>query len=165
MRRSVVVSVAVAMVLATSVGCTGSWDRCPEADADVVEQIMAGARTDFRPVLPDGRPGIQIDHLETIGSSVGRLPENDRKFGADQLLVLSIWTYVGEEDASGDFGRIKGEVLFVLDADGKLLGPADEFTASLFDLSTPADPGWQEWGEKLIESSTFSELATCVDPD
>lgn len=52
-----------------------------------------------------------------------------------------------------------------LDADGKLLGPADTFAASLFDLASPTDTGWLAWGEELVGSTLANDLFDCVDPE
>lgn len=168
MCRHVLTCVMAAVLLATGAGCDAngaSGQDCDEADPAVVKEIMAGARTDFRPVLPGGKEGIYIDHLEVRKSGVGRLPEKDRKFGADQLVVLLVSTVLGGEDASHGFGSIQGPIYFALDADGKLLGPAGAFTAAQFDLTSPADPGWLEWGDKVESSKLANELFGCVDPD
>lgn len=170
MRRRLLTCVVTAALLVAGAGCDagsggGSPDQCPEADPAVVKQIMAGARTDFRPTLPDGRPGIQIDHLEVLESGVAPLPAKDRKFGADHLLVLLISTVLSGADASDGFQSIKGPIYFALDADGKLLGPAGAFTASQFDLASPKDAGWLTWGDKVEASKLGSELYGCVDPD
>lgn len=167
MRRRVLTGVVSAVLVATGTGCNGGGglEACAEADPEVVKQIMAGARTDFRPVLPDGGLGIHIDHLEVLESSVGRLPQEDRRFGADQLLVLLISVVLGAEDASDGFGGFQGTILFALDPDGELLGPAGEFTASQFDLASPTDPGWLEWGDEVETSTLAGELFGCVDPD
>lgn len=155
----------VSTVLAAGAGCDAGGERCVEGDPAVVKQIMAGARTNFRPILPDGRPGIQVDHLELLDSSVGRLPPNDRNFGADQLLVMSFSTVLGGSDASDGFASVETLTTFGLDADGKLLGPADAFTASLFDLASPTDPGWLAWGEELVDATLANDLFDCVDPE
>lgn len=107
---------------------------------------------------------MQIDHLDVLESSVGQLPPKDRKFGAEQLLAVLISTVLGEEDASEGMSSFEGTILFALDADGKLLGPAGEFTASLFDLESPLDPGWLEWGDTVETSILAGELYGCVDP-
>lgn len=169
MRRRVLTCVVAAVLLASGAGCDAdggeSRGACAEADPAVVEQIKTGARSDFRPVLPDGTPGVQIDHLEVLESSVGQLPLKDRKFGAEQLLALLISTVLGEEDASEGMSGFEGTILFALDADGKLLGPAGEFTASLFDLESPPAPGWLEWGDEVETLTLAGELYGCVDPD
>lgn len=173
MRRRVVTCVVSALLLATAAGCdadgadggSGGGGKCAEGDPAVVKQVMAGARKDFRPVLADGSPGVHVDHLELLDSSVGRLPEKDRKFGADQLLVVAVSTVLGDEDASDGIAGFDGTTIFALDADGKLLGPAGAFTASLFDLTSPSDPGWLAWGDKVETSSLAGKLYGCVDPD
>lgn len=168
MRRRVLTCAVSAVLLATGAGCDADGadgGACADADSAVVKQIKAGARKDFRPVLPGGRPGVQVDHLELHDSSVGKLPAEDRKFGAEQLLAFSVTSFLGGEDAADGFGSVEALTLFALDGDGKLLGPADPFTASLFDLTTPADPGWLAWGDKRVDSPLASELFDCVDPD
>lgn len=162
---------AVALVSAacsTGGGGTGGGDgsdgRCDAADPALVDQVMAGARQDFRPELPDGRPGVQIDHLEARDSSVGRLPAEDRKYGAERLLALQISVVLGGDDASDGIPGFQGPVFFALDGDGELLGPAGQFTASQFDLASPADPGWLAWGDEVETSSVANSLAGCVDP-
>ena len=146
-------------------GGGGSGGSCEEADPTVVKQIMAGAKTNFRPTPPDGGTGVLVDHLELLKSGVGQLPEKDRKFGADQLVVLLVSTVLGGKDASGGISGYDGPLYFALDADGKLLGPAGEFTASHFNLESPADAGWLAWGDKVETSKLGGELFGCVDPD
>jgi len=157
---------AVLLATGTACGADGGGARgdCDEADPAVVKEIMAGARTDFRPVQPDGSPGIQVDHLELLESGVGELPEKDREFGAEQLLVLKISTFLAGEDASDGFERIDGTVSFALDDDGDLLGPAGTFSASLFDLPSPPEPGWLAWGDKVEVSALANDLFVCVNP-
>lgn len=164
MRRRVLRCVIV-MVLASGAGCdVGSGQDCPVGEPALVKEIMAGARTDFRPDLPGGT-GIHIDHLEVRESGVGRLPEKDRKFGADRLVVLLVSVVLGGEDASDGFGGFQGPMYFALDADGKLLGPAGAFTAAQFDLESPPAPGWLEWGDEVETSTLAGELYGCVDPE
>ncbi|KAA1378220.1 hypothetical protein [Aeromicrobium fastidiosum] len=146
-------------------GTGGPRRSCEEADPAVVKQIMAGAKTNFRPTPPDGGTGVLVDHLELLKSGVGQLPEKDRKFGADQLVVLLVTTVLGGKDASGGISGYDGPLYFALDADGKLLGPAGEFTASHFNLESPADAGWLAWGDKVETSKLGNDLFGCVDPD
>lgn len=47
---------------------------------------------------------------------------------------------------------------------GRLLGPVGTYTASMFDLEAPQDPGWWEWGEKVEVSPVAGELYDCADP-
>jgi hypothetical protein len=168
MRRHVSATVLTAVLAASGAACsTGGGnpgEECAETDPAVVKKIMKGARTDFRPVLADGRPGVQVDHLEALESVVGQLPERDRKFGADQLVVLQVKTFLGAEDASEGLGSFNGPVYFALDADGELLGPAGTFTASLFDLPAPKDPEWLAWGDKVETSTLGNDLFGCVNP-
>jgi hypothetical protein len=155
----------VSAVLLAAAGCgAGSGQDCAVAEPALVKEVMAGARTDFRPTLADGSPGIFIDHLEVRESGVGQLPEKDRKLGADQLVVLLVSVVLGGEDASDGIGSFQGPVYFALDADGKLLGPAGAFTAAQFDLESPPDPAWLEWGDKVETSTLANELFGCVDP-
>ena len=173
-RRILACAASVAALVATVSGCdTGSSGgggggrdgSCDEADPAVVKQIMKGARTDFRPTLPDGRPGVQVDHLELLESGAERLPAEDRKFGADRVVVLLTSTVLGGADASDDIGGVEGPVYFALDAKGELLGPVGQFSASLFDLPMPADAGWLEWGNGIEDSTFGGDLYGCVDPD
>jgi hypothetical protein len=172
-RRVLTLVVLVLGLMMAACGTDGAGDAngdaaggaCADADPAVVKQVMAGARSNFRPVMAEGETGVQIDHLELLDSTVGQLPKKDRKFGAEQLLVLKISTVLGGSDASDGFGSIEGTVLFALNADGKLLGPAGAFTASQFDLGSPTDPGWLAWGDKVEVSPFAGKLYGCVDPD
>ena len=171
MGRRVLTCVVATVLLATGAACDVSGaDRsdqgsCDEADSAVVDRVMAGARTNFRPVLPDGRPGILVDHLEVKESGVKRLPEKDREFGADRVLVLLVSTFVGGQDSAEGIGSFDGPVHFALDADGELLGPVGQFTTSLFDLEAPTDTGWLTWGDSVEDSTFGGSLYECVDPD
>jgi hypothetical protein len=164
--------VAMSFVVAALAGCGGSEasgvpnvGTCTDADEPVVEQIMAGARTDFRPVTPSGRRGAQVAEIELVEAGATRLPAKDRKFGADQVVVLLVWMTFGGEDASGDIQRVQGRVQFALDEDERLLGPVGAFSASAFDLPMPKDPGWLEWGDRLEESDTAETFLGCVGED
>ena len=161
-------SLVAIFVLATVAACDldrasgGSAGSCDEADPAVVKQIMAGAKTNFRPTPPDGGTGVLVDHLEFLDSSVAKLPEKDRKFGADMLLVLLVSTKLGGEDASGGITGFDGALYLALDADGKLLGPVGTFSTSYFDLESPADPGWLAWGDKVESTKLGFDLFGCV---
>jgi hypothetical protein len=170
MSRRVLALVLGAVVVATGAACDadraagGGAGSCEEADPAVVKQIMAGAKTDFRPTQPDGSPGVLIDRLKPLDSSVAPLPKKDQKFGAQRLLALQVSVVLGGEDASGGIGGFDGAVYFALDADGKLLGPAGAFTAAQFDIPSPSDPGWLPWGDKVESTKLGYDLAACVEP-
>ncbi|KAA1378219.1 hypothetical protein [Aeromicrobium fastidiosum] len=128
----------------------------------MVKQIMAGARTNFRPTLPDGSAGVLVDHLKPLDSSVAKLPEKDRKFGADKLVVLLVSTVLGGEDASGGIKGFDGALYLALDSEGKLLGPVGTFSTPYFDLESPADAGWLPWGDKVENTKLGFDLFGCV---
>ncbi|MBD8607884.1 hypothetical protein IFT73_13560 [Aeromicrobium sp. CFBP 8757] len=159
-----------AAIVATGAACDANSESdagagsCDGADSTVVQQIMAGARTDFRPTLADGSPGVLIKRLEPLDASVAKLPEKDREFGADQLVALQVSVVLGGEDTSGGIGGFDGPVYFALDAEGKLLGPVGQFTASQFDLESPADADWLSWGDKVESTELGFGLADCVKP-
>jgi hypothetical protein len=112
----------------------------------VVEQIMGGARENFRPVV-DGQQGVLVERLELQDAAVGTLPEADRRFGADQLVVVLVSVTFGGEYASGGINGTT-EPVAVLDGDGNMIGPAGEYTAAHFDLDAPKDPEFLAWGAR-----------------
>jgi hypothetical protein len=168
--RCAVAAALAVVLLATGAGCgvdragRGVAGSCDEADPAVVKQVMAGARTNFRPTLPNGSTGVLVDHLEPLDSSVGRLPKKDRKFGADELVVLRVSTVLGGEDASGGIKGFDGALYLALDEDGKLLGPVGTFSTPFFDLESPGDPGWLPWGDKVENTKLGFDLFGCVNP-
>lgn len=169
MRRRALACAVAAVLVASGTGCSadsgGPGDECAETDPAVVKEIMAGARSDFSPPVDDaGTPGPRIDHLEARESVVGKLPQDDRKFGADRLVVLLVSTVLGEEDAADDFGSYQEPLYFALDAKGELIGPAGSYTTSYFDLASPADPEWLAWGDKVESSTLGNDLFGCVNP-
>ena len=170
-RGLICAAITVVMTAAAVASCgSGSGSRgedggeCSEPDKAVVEQVMAGARENFRPVSPDGEEGAFISRIELIGAQEATLPADDRRFGAERLMAVNVSTVMGGEDASGDFNTIEGPVVFALDSEGRLLGPVGTYTASMFDLEAPQDPGWWDWGEKVEVSPFAGELYDCVDP-
>ena len=166
--RCVVAGVLAFVVLVAAAACDadrasgGRAGSCDEADPAVVKQIMAGAKTNFRPTPPDGGTGVLVDHLKPLDSSVAKLPKKDRKLGADQLLVLLVSTVLGGEDASGGITGFDGALYLALDADGELLGPVGAFSTSFFDLESPGDPGWLVWGDKVENTKLAFDLFGCV---
>lgn len=159
---------ACVVALATLTGCGSdaagrpSVGTCTDPDKAVVKQIMAAARTDFRPVTPSGERGVEVAGIELVDAGSTRLPAKDRKLGADQVVVLLVWMTFGGQDASEDLQRVQGRVEFALDEDGRLLGPVGAFSASAFDLDMPPDPEWLAWGNRLEESDTAEFFLGCV---
>lgn len=139
-------------------------EGCAQPDEAVVEQIMAGARENFRPVV-DGEQGVLVRRLELEDAAVGTLPRADRKFGAEQLVVLLVSVTFGDEAASGGISGTTEPVAFVLDGDGELIGPAGEYTAAHFDLDAPKDPEFLAWGGEVETSAVGDEVFRCVNPN
>jgi predicted small lipoprotein YifL len=141
-------------------GPVGSFfGGCDQPDDDLVEAVMATARTDFAV----GEPGNQIEYsrVEFLRAASAELPEDSREFGMTELVAIMVAAWYA--DAPSDtFAGVHTPVMFVVSEDHSRFVPVNRFGLTAFDSDDPLleDPAWQAW----VESITWGDPDTYAEP-
>lgn len=155
-QRVVQAVVAGAVMVPVLAGCALiPGNGCEEPDEAIVDELMAHAKTDF--VAGESR----IERLEFREAAQGELPEELRRFGATDIVVIRGVSYF-KNAVSDELAGVHVNNTFVIDDEGHPVGALDTFARKGFDIQAPDEPGWDAWVERVNDSSVELDVSQCV---